>query len=560
MHKVLRATLIAVVTSVLTLSLFAPLQKVSALSGSDFNPGNIMEDSTFFNGGAMAAWDIQSFLNAKLPSCDTNGNVQKTYSYNGQTVTTSRAVYAERLGYPTPPYACLKDVVHDSVAKSPDAYCSGSTTAGRKSSAQIIYDVGAACSVSQKVLLVLLQKEQSLVTDDWPWPNQYRAATGYGCPDTAPCDAEYYGFFNQVYNAAHQFQRYAKSSASFRYRSGRDNFIQYNPDAGCGGSNVYIQNNATAGLYNYTPYQPNAAALNNLYGSGDSCSAYGNRNFWRLFADWFGPQPIPPMTIAHPDGTLVRPANSPRVYVLKDGKAAFGTSLGVLLSWGYDLSRVKIATPGDLNLLAATDADTTHTNNPAPLQYREGTLVKGSGPTVYVVQNVSGTNQKRSLDTLANFTRLGYNFGDVITVPDADLPASTGSVYDASNAAHPSGSLVRSANSPTVYYVINGERHSMSSLNVFISQRFKFSQVKIATSGDEQLPITWPVTWFGEGTLVKGSGPTVYIIDLDISGVNMSKRNMVSYNNFVGYDYRFNEVMNVSDNELPVNNGADIGN
>ena len=36
------------------------------------------------------------------------------------------------------------------------------------------------------------------------------------------------------------------------------------------------------------PYRPNAAALANLYGTGDACSAYGNRNFWRYFNDWFG--------------------------------------------------------------------------------------------------------------------------------------------------------------------------------------------------------------------------------------------------------------------------------
>lgn len=59
-----------------------------------------------------------------------------------------------------------------------------------------------------------------------------------------------------------------------------------------GGTNVSIENLATAGLYNYTPYQPNQSALNNLYGSGDSCGAYGNRNFWRLFNDWFGPTSV----------------------------------------------------------------------------------------------------------------------------------------------------------------------------------------------------------------------------------------------------------------------------
>jgi hypothetical protein len=142
-------------------------------------------------------------------------------------------------------------------------------------------------------LLVLLQKEQSLVSDDWPWSIQYRAATGYGCPDTAACDSEYYGFFNQVYNAARQSQRYVKQSHLFNFAGGRTSYVQYNPNAGCGGSNVYIENPATAALYNYTPYQPNQAALNNLYGSGDGCSAYGNRNFWRLFNDWFGTTQAP---------------------------------------------------------------------------------------------------------------------------------------------------------------------------------------------------------------------------------------------------------------------------
>jgi hypothetical protein len=51
---------------------------------------------------------------------------------------------------------------------------------------------------------------------------------------------------------------------------------------------VFIENQATAGLYNYTPYTPNDAALNNMYGTGDACSSYGNRNFWRIYTDWFG--------------------------------------------------------------------------------------------------------------------------------------------------------------------------------------------------------------------------------------------------------------------------------
>jgi hypothetical protein len=127
--------------------------------------------------------------------------------------------------------------------------------------------------------------------DDWPEEWQYRIATGYGCPDSASvCNSEYYGFFNQVYLAAKQFKRYVAQPGTFNYAAGRRSFIAYQANnAGCGGTDVTIQNGATAALYNYTPYQPNGAALANLYGTGDGCSAYGNRNFWRLFNDWFGP-------------------------------------------------------------------------------------------------------------------------------------------------------------------------------------------------------------------------------------------------------------------------------
>lgn len=245
-------------------------QKSEAVSASDWMPGRIADDAVFFNSYTMNAQDIQVFLNAKVPVCDTWHARTSSANDSG------------------PPYTCLKDFSQDIPSKSPDSYCSGAITAGRKTAAQIINDVAKACNVNPQTLIVLLQKEQSLITDTWPWNIQYRSATGYGCPDTAPCDAEYYGFFNQVYNAARQFQRYVKLANNYNYAVGRTSFVQYNPNSGCGGSNIYMQTQATAALYNYTPYQPNGAALTNLYGTGNGCSAYGNRNFWRIFHDWFG--------------------------------------------------------------------------------------------------------------------------------------------------------------------------------------------------------------------------------------------------------------------------------
>jgi hypothetical protein len=65
--------------------------------------------------------------------------------------------------------------------------------------------------------------------------------------------------------------------------------VRWHPDASCGSGAVHIANNATAALYYYTPYQPNGASLAAGYGaSNDRCAAYGNRNFYNYYTDWFG--------------------------------------------------------------------------------------------------------------------------------------------------------------------------------------------------------------------------------------------------------------------------------
>ena len=232
----------------------------SAAVASDFDPGNIISDANFYNGSAMSAAAVQSFLTSVAPNC------------------------RKASGGP----ACLKDF---SQKMSSIGAVSGRCKAiagGTKSAATMIAQVGAACGISQKVLLVLLQKEQGIVTTSSPTSYMYLHATGFACPDTAPCDPAYFGFGQQVYAAALQFKRYQATPTSWAYQAGRTNSILLNPNAACGRKSVYIQNQATAALYIYTPYTPNAAAMSNLYGSGDGCSAYGNRNFWRMYTDWFG--------------------------------------------------------------------------------------------------------------------------------------------------------------------------------------------------------------------------------------------------------------------------------
>jgi len=268
-------------------------EPAEAASASAFRPGNLISDTLFFNGNSMSAGEVQGFLNAAVPACRSG-------------------------------YRCLKDFSQATPTRSAVAgRCGAYAGSPQESAATIITRVGIACGISQKALIVLIEKEQSLITDSWPSDRQYRSATGYGCPDTADCDATYYGFFNQVYAAALQFKNYAANPTRWNHVAGRVNAIRYHPDAACGSSSVFIENQATAGLYNYTPYQPNASALANLYGRGDDCGAYGNRNFWRIYTDWFGP------TNGGPDGRALIAAE----YAAQGGAAGFlGAATSEILS------------------------------------------------------------------------------------------------------------------------------------------------------------------------------------------------------------------------------------
>ncbi|WP_404475502.1 FG-GAP repeat domain-containing protein [Microbacterium aerolatum] len=283
---------------------------IAKTSLAGFNAGNIISDAVFTNKSTMTEAQIQSFFNSKVSKCvvgkDEDGK----------------------------PYVCLKDFKITSVNRVADAYCDGYTGAANESAARIIYRVAQSCDINPQVLIVMLQKEQGLVTHVWPSAWRYNIALGQGCPDTAPCDPGYIGFFHQIYGAARQMQMYMEGRWFNWYAPGNTWQIQYHPDrARCGTGAVYVANKATSALYYYTPYQPNAAALRANYGEGDACSSYGNRNFYNYFTDWFGSTHA---TVPKPELSSVDRSN----YVLATG--ADGRVWGYPFEKGYWGPKVEL--------------------------------------------------------------------------------------------------------------------------------------------------------------------------------------------------------------------------
>ncbi|MHA3684262.1 S-layer homology domain-containing protein [Leucobacter sp. HY1908] len=261
---------------------FAGLKGAAMLS--DFKAGNIINDANFYYGNALSAGQIQSFLARQVPKCliGTPGKIA-----GGPAILDDGA----NVGVVGP--HCLVNMRLDTSTQT-SLYCKPYAGARGESAAQIISKVSRACDISPKILLVFLEKEQSLVTDDWPTVRQLNYATGANCPDSGPgntanCDPGAKGFAVQVYKAA-QLLRWYESRNGLNYHPGQVNKISWHEkvDRNCGTSNVDIENMATASLYTYTPYRPNKAALDAGWGTGDRCSSYGNRNVFLFYNLWFG--------------------------------------------------------------------------------------------------------------------------------------------------------------------------------------------------------------------------------------------------------------------------------
>jgi len=248
--------------------------KAAAVVG--FNAENIISDGLFYDGNAMSAAEIQSFLDAKIGSCQ-NGKCLNVLSAG---ISSRAAVTSQTTG---------------------NLICSA-IQGGTMRVSELIYRVQVACGISAKVILTTLQKEQGLTTSKAPSDWNLSAAMGASCPDTAPCDPAFAGVGPQILKGTQQLKTY--KAANFAKQPGR-NYIGYSPTASCGGTYLNIQNYATAALYNYTPYQPNAAALAAGYGLGDGCSSYGNRNFYNYYTEWFGSTQTSPAQILRSSTTGV---------------------------------------------------------------------------------------------------------------------------------------------------------------------------------------------------------------------------------------------------------------
>ncbi len=216
---------------------------------SNYYYNSLVSDSDFVNINSYSENDIQNFLVSK-------GSYLKDYEQNGRRA--ARIIYDAAHGY-------------------------GEAT-GTLNGIAIDQSTG---TINPKAIIVTLQKEQSLVTEQTRNDGRLDHATGYACPDSSSCDSRYLGFTKQVENAAWQLRYNYERAQGHGFSDYQVNQIKSFSDPS-GSYGVTFSNRATASLYRYTPHVFN-----------------GNYNFWKLMIEYFGTTPPVPSSSSLNDDSSV---------------------------------------------------------------------------------------------------------------------------------------------------------------------------------------------------------------------------------------------------------------
>ena len=162
----------------------------------------------------------------------------------------------------------------------------------------------------------------------------------------------------------------------------------------------------------------------------------------------------------------------------------------------------------------------------------EGSLIREPSGAIYVIRN----GRREWIPSPAAFAAGGYQWGAVINVPAfvvARIPAVL-----------PEGTLVRAIGGSRIYEIEDGKRHWISTLELFVSRGFQWNLVTEVDAGFlRSIPEGLPFG-VGEGSIVRGSGDKVYVIE------NGLRRWIPTLTTFFVRGYRWENLVVLSDEAL----------
>lgn len=361
----------------------------------------------------------------------------------------------------------------------------------------IIYRAAVDNNINPKYLLVKLQKEQSLITEDNPTQKQLDGATGYGITDGCGWTCETYfrnkGFGKQVDSAAGIMRWYYDNVNGQSWIKRPP--LSYSID----GQFITPQTLATAFLYTYTPH------------------IQGNKNFWTLWQTWFDQ--------VYPDGTLLTPLDSPDVYIIENGKKRKFASMTALAT-RYDPKYIITVPASELS------------------RYDLGQDI--SLPNYSIVRNGSthyllDYNTKRPFASAKTIQDLGYHPDEILDVTAAELDGYSVGKTITSATANPLGEVIRLVENNALYYLQGNEYFPIYDEAILTTN---FSHLSAETASIAKLDglVQGPPVKIKDGTLILVEGDSkVYTIEHE------KKRHIASEEVFIGLGYNWNNIVTVNE-------------
>jgi len=231
----------------------------------------------------------------------------------------------------------------------------------------------------------------------------------------------------------------------------------------------------------------------------------------------------------YPDGVLIKAKGDPTVWYIEDGKRK-GIPSEKVFERRFNWSQIVEVE-----------------NKSAIEEYPVGESVKFSDGTVLLVENtvyVVENGKKRGMTNPEAFLNLGYKWENVIRIEAQEIENyEEGNLIEYAG-THASGTVVNigDANN-TIFKIISGQRRGIPTPAVYISNKFTWGDIVMATDADKQLPIG-PNLSFPSGTIVKGTNRTVYIIS------GGQKRAFTSAHSFLSRGFKWENIIPATDEEI----------
>lgn len=452
-------------------SVFCFLFSFQTAGASDFNPNYIISDAEILDSAAMTLNDIRNFLKNKASflanySCPNADGIVKTAA----------------------------EIIYDASANNYD--CDGIVL---NDSASAI-EKKAKCrpiAINPRFLLVLLQKEQSLIEDPSPEQSQLDWAAGYGCPDGETCNSRWKGFGKQVNSAALQFYDYMANPGYYTYKAGTAYTIT---NTGKPATVVTPANQATAALYNYTPHVYN-----------------GNYNFYKIWLRYF--------TINYLDGSLLQAQGEPGVWLIQNGKKRPFLTKGALTT-RFDPKKIIIVNKADLDKYPKA----------TPIKFPQYSLVRSPRGTIFLLID----DKRRGFADAEAFRLIGFNPEEVVDASWDDINGYEEGAPITATSSYPTGALLQNKITGGVYWVSDNAKAPLWDA---ILLKTKFKNKAIHKASPEQLDkfATVDPVLFEDGELLKSSAsPAVYVIS------GGKKHSFTSGKVFESLGYKWENIITIS--------------